>query len=110
METKARYEGFAVLELMGHRRLAGWLSEQEIAGAAFLRIDMPVNVKSDGTWDNITQFYAPSAVYAVTPTTQEVALEIAKQAPQPLGVWDVRALLSDIESEVKAQIENDVRR
>jgi hypothetical protein len=33
--------GWAIIELMGHRRLAGWLSEEEVAGAAFLRIDVP---------------------------------------------------------------------
>lgn len=35
------FEGWAILELMGHRRLGGYLTEQEIAGAAFIRIDIP---------------------------------------------------------------------
>lgn len=33
--------GWAILELMGHRRLGGYLREETIAGAAFLRIDVP---------------------------------------------------------------------
>jgi len=36
-----KFEGWCVLELMGHRRLAGYVSEQEIAGADMLRIDVP---------------------------------------------------------------------
>jgi hypothetical protein len=50
------FEGWAVLELMGHRRLAGHLSEQQIGGSSFLRIDVPTEPPA-------TQFYSPSAVY-----------------------------------------------
>jgi len=35
------FEGWAILELMGHRRLAGRLTEALVAGAAFIRIDVP---------------------------------------------------------------------
>ena len=82
------FEAWVVLELLGHRRLGGYLREQEIAGAAFLRIDVPGN---DG--NAFTQFVNPSSVYAITPTTEEVAREIARQAPAPVTRWDVSALL-----------------
>lgn len=74
METSKRetFEGWAILELMGHRRLAGRLSEATIAGGAFVRLDMP---KQDGT--EVTQFYSPSAVYCITPTSEELARRIA---------------------------------
>ncbi len=35
------FETWAILELMGHRRLAGFVTEQEIGGANLLRIDVP---------------------------------------------------------------------
>lgn len=35
------FESWAVLELMGHRRLAGFVREVTIAGAGLLRIDVP---------------------------------------------------------------------
>lgn len=31
---------WAILELMGHRRLAGFITEQEIGGSAMLRLDV----------------------------------------------------------------------
>lgn len=65
------FEGWAILELMGHRRLIGRLSTAVIAGASFLRIDIPM----DGA--EATQFYSPSAVYAITPTTEELARRAA---------------------------------
>src|SRR5262245_4954119 len=40
-QNTERFEGWAVLELMGHRRLGGYLREVSIAGAGMLRIDIP---------------------------------------------------------------------
>jgi hypothetical protein len=75
-----KFEGWAILELMGHRRLAGYLTEATIGGGAFLRIDVPCDPPA-------TQFYAPSAVYAITPTDEDTAKLVAKgsnPAPYPL--------------------------
>lgn len=40
-DEKPAFEGWAILELMGHRRLGGHVSEATVAGAGFLRIDVP---------------------------------------------------------------------
>lgn len=66
-ERKAAFEGWVILELMGHRRLAGYLREETVAGAAFVRIDVPGDKGAIAT-----QFYSPSAVYCITPTTTNV--------------------------------------
>jgi hypothetical protein len=71
-EQETTFEGWAILELMGHRRLIGRLSTATIAGASFLRIDIPQEGDKDAT-----QFYSPSAVYAITPTTEELARRAA---------------------------------
>lgn len=79
---------WCVLELMGHRRLAGYVTEQEIAGAAFLRIDVP---GADDQPD-ATQFYRPGAVYAITPTTEEIARSVARGSrPEPVHRWELPA-------------------
>ena len=36
------FEGWVILELMGHRRIAGRCAEQKIAGAEVLRIDIEI--------------------------------------------------------------------
>lgn len=80
-----RFECWAILELMGHRRLAGWLQEATIGGGSFLRIDVP---SEQGT---ISQFYSPAAVYAITPCTEETAKLVARSStPQPVSTWDLR--------------------
>jgi len=79
--------GWSILELMGHRRLAGKLCEVAIAGAGMLRIDVPA---PDGTW--VTQFYGGSAVYCITPTTEEIARAVARGArPEPVHRWELVA-------------------
>jgi hypothetical protein len=83
------FEGWAILELMGHRRLAGYLREQEIGGTNMLRIDVP---KPDGEGDVATQFYSSAAVYCITPTTEEVARAVARNAqPTPVSRYELAA-------------------
>ena len=54
--TTEKFDEWAILELMGHRRLAGKVTEVAIGGGSFLRIDMPMK---NGT--RFTQFYSPGA-------------------------------------------------
>ncbi len=77
---------WAILELLGHRRLVGLVSECEIAGAGFLRIDV---MAEEGGF-KVTQYYAPAAVYCVTPTTEEaVRAEVEMRRARPcLQPWD----------------------
>lgn len=83
-ETRETYEGWVILELMGHRKLGGYLSEQEIAGQGFLRIRVPSEPPAE-------QLYSPSAVYCITPTTEQIARALAKNLrPEPVTQWELR--------------------
>ena len=99
--SKKAFEEWAILELMGHRRLAGLVSEETIGSASFIRIDVP-----DGKGDfSATQFYNPAAVYCITPTTKEMAEQVAaRNQPQPVSRWE---LLSESEVSVAEPEEND---
>jgi hypothetical protein len=82
------FEGWVILELMGHRRLGGYVSEASIGGATCIRIDVPGD---NGT--QATQFYAPSALYCLTPTTEETARRVAKMSqPEPVKAWELPQL------------------
>lgn len=79
-------QGWFIVELMGHRRLAGYVTEQTIAGAGFLRIDVP---GEDGK-ARATQFYPPSSVYAMTPTTEAMAKRVAEASRiEPVTEWEL---------------------
>jgi hypothetical protein len=75
-EPSEPFDSFAILELFGHRRLAGRVRSVEVAGAGMFRIDIPA---SDGSVA-ATQFYAPAAVFSLTPTTEEVARAAAARS------------------------------
>ena len=97
------FEGWAIVELMGHRRLAGFVTEQEIAGGAFLRLDIPGPEHPEDDEDDgpavalkggfeggVTQFYSPQAVYCITPTTQDIAWAIGKRSrPAPVSRYEL---------------------
>jgi hypothetical protein len=62
-----KFEGWVVLELMGHRRLGGYLTEQEVGGVNFLRLEIPA-----------------------TPTTAAIAKACAKaNHPAPIHRWEL---------------------
>lgn len=84
--AKTSFEGWVILELMGHRRLAGFLREEALGGTSFLRIDVP---GEEGTV--ATQFYSGSAVYCITPTTEAIAKKVAASSrPEPVTAWELR--------------------
>jgi hypothetical protein len=96
---KPTFKEWCVLELMGHRKLAGLVSEQEIAGHGFLRLDIhvPIHYKPDGSQTEndhkSTQFYSPSSVYAITPVSEDTARRFAEgNQPAPVTRWELPQL------------------
>lgn len=106
------FSEWVILELLGHRRLAGFLTEQQIAGASFLRLDIPTDKPCEGCEPGdadpcqachglgsvltATQFYAPGSVYAITPTTEDIARAAARYSrPAPVQLWGIEAAKDD---------------
>lgn len=81
-----RFEGWALLELMGHRRRAGFVRDVEMFGTRLLRIDIPLVKETPATQaepcgDTIkvktTEFYGGGAVYGLHPCDEETARKLA---------------------------------
>jgi hypothetical protein len=70
-ETQTLFADWCILELMGHRRLAGFVREVELAGKGLLRIDIP-------STPPVTQYYGLPAIYCMTPTTEDLARKLAQ--------------------------------
>jgi hypothetical protein len=83
------FEGWAIVELMGHRRLAGYVREATVAGASMLRLDVP---NPDEPEAYATQFYSSAALYCLTPVTEDTARAVARNAqPAPVTRWELPA-------------------
>lgn len=81
-----RFEIWAIVELMGHVKMAGKVCEEERFGTKMGRIDIPGPGKSF-----VTQWFSGSSVYRMTPTTEEVARAVARNnAPAPVNTWELR--------------------
>lgn len=87
MDEKAKqFEAWCVMELMGHVRLGGYVTETTLAGMGVLRIDIPEIEGSPAS----TQFVPPSTLYRLTPVTEEIARAVAaKNRPQPISYWEM---------------------
>jgi hypothetical protein len=93
-QTATKFEEWALLELFGHQRLAGLVTEVQLGGASFVRVDVPEDGKKKG-W-KLTKMYNPSAIYSITPVTEDTARMIAKTVSgEPVTRWDVQEMVRD---------------
>lgn len=80
------FDQWAILELMGHVRLAGKVTEEEHFGAKLGRIDIP---NGEGF---TTQWFSGGSIYRLTPTTEEIARGVAlRNQPEPVHRWELPA-------------------
>lgn len=83
-----KFEQWCIVEIMGHNRYAGLVSEQVIGGASFVRIDIP---ECNGQ-PAFSKCFGAGSIYCITPVTEEVARMTAKGLRQtPLQVYDFPA-------------------
>ena len=75
---------WAIVELMGHKVVAGLIQKSEMLGKPLLRIDVPATSR----YPEFTQFYGESALYCVTFVSEEVARQTAESIKlNPVSVY-----------------------
>lgn len=67
---------FAVIEIMGHRTRAGLVSDAQVGGGPFLRIEHPSVAGHDG--EPLCEFYAPGSIFAIHPCSEDDAKKAAE--------------------------------
>src|SRR5689334_12695814 len=76
----ARFASWCILEAMGFKKLAGYVQEETIFGAALCRIDVPPTANRAG----YTKYFYPTSIYCLTPTSEE----IARRAAEEIEAWN----------------------
>lgn len=80
---------YAIVELFGHTRIAGQLSEHMLAGSAFVRIDVP----AIGDQPSFTKLFGASAIYGISFVAEPIATAMAAQLrAAPVGTYELPAL------------------
>jgi len=80
-----KFDVWAVVELFGHQRIAGRVTEQVIAGQGFIRVDVPTT----GDQIGFTRMFGPGAIYSIIPTTEEIAIAfVHENVGTPIALYD----------------------
>lgn len=69
-EHTPEYQGWALLEIMGHRQTAGKVTEVRLGGATMIRVDVP---RPDSDEIAVTQYYGGGSIYCMTPCDEATA-------------------------------------
>lgn len=82
-----KFEQWAIVELFGHQKIAGLVTNAQIGGATFIRVDVPQVKEGE---KEFTRFYNPSAVYGISPVAEAIVREMAKRIDsRPVVAWDI---------------------
>lgn len=88
--TQEAFEAWAIVELFGHQRIAGRLTEQTIGGCHFIRVDVPAFEDSPA----FTKLYTQGAIYGVTFVSEQIARAAAQSyRVAPVNAYELRSLL-----------------
>ena len=83
---------YALIELFGHQRIVGKVTQQVVGVAALLRVDVPDLIKNgEVVRKGFTRFYGPSAVYSLTPIDENAVRDLLPMiSGQPVKEWEYR--------------------
>lgn len=64
---------WAIVELFGHTQIAGYVTEEQIAGSPMLKIEVPAARAEgeDGPTDPFVRYVGAKAIYAITPCSED---------------------------------------
>jgi hypothetical protein len=85
-DSSDKFEGWCLVEVMGHSRYAGFVTEQAIGGCNFVRVDVPAFEGSPA----FTKLLGQSSIFAITPVTEQIAKGMAQKFHNtPINVYDL---------------------
>jgi hypothetical protein len=90
-----KFDQWGIIELFGHQQIAGRISEQQIGGASFVRVDVPETKKQKG----YTKLFGSGAIYGISITDEETARAAAGYYQKlPIEEWRLQDMKLALES------------
>jgi hypothetical protein len=81
-----KFDEWAIVDVMGHQRFVGKVTEQVIAGQGFVRVDIPAT-PTVGAW---TKLIGTASIYAITPVSETIAVAMAQEREDvPLSRYEL---------------------
>lgn len=82
--STSNFDQFCIVELFGHQKIVGRVSEQTIGGQTFIRVDVPKTTRHEP----FTRMFGSGAIYSITPVSEEVAIRIVEHVyAEPITVY-----------------------
>lgn len=82
-ETTSTFSQWCIVEIMGHKKFAGFVTEQTVGGTAFVRVDVPEVTFTDRgkekTLPAFSKLFGAGSIYCISPCTEETAKAFAAQ-------------------------------
>lgn len=104
MIEQPKLDTWALVELMGHSRIVGKLTEHAMGGSVFLRVDVPAH----GEQPAVTKFFSPAAIYAITPLAETLAMEeITRWDAKPVALLQSPQLAEKVVSDGSDEDEDE---
>lgn len=94
MTTENKFDEWALVELFGHQKIVGRVSEASLAGGAFLRVDVP---EFNGE-PAFTRYFGPGAIYSINPVSEQIARDLAtRYRNQPVNKYELPQLAENVQ-------------
>lgn len=85
-DKKETFKEFCLVELFGHQKICGEVTEATLAGGVFLRVDVPAFNGEQA----FTRYFSPGAIYSLNPVTEAVARGLmAQYRNEPVSRFDL---------------------
>lgn len=130
MENQANFNGWAIVEIMGHQRYAGKVSTETFGGTVLFRVDVPPLPEREATLGysrQVNDVYMPqgskvmfsevqgysklfgaASIYCITPCSEEAAVAAVEQMSmrEPLRILEIPSRASAALSDAYADDDN----
>lgn len=92
-EPTKELKSWALVEIFGHQRIVGYLSQQTFGTGVLFRVDVP-DLTSSGKVlrEGFTRYFGLSAIYSITPCSEEMVRRLLPNIDGTPG--EARALSS----------------
>lgn len=64
-----KFDSWAIVEVMGHKRFSGHVTERSIGGTSFVRVDVPETKRGPA----FTKLLGAGSIYCISPVSEEIA-------------------------------------
>jgi hypothetical protein len=100
-----KFDQWCIVELFGHQRIAGRVTEQSIGGCSFVRVDVPASSKEP----EFTRLFGNGAIYAINPVSEVIArAAAANYQSAPVNSYDIAVFVQSESRRQKAISFDDI--